>query len=122
MHHHRTTELTTSSPLCHHTTEHHLHSSRTIIITPPRVRMFSEATKAYGETLNKKNFIRFRSLPKYTMSGEEPTTQIAPVESPQMVSTIKLPILKKGEYTLWSMRMEQYLTNTDYSLWQVDSS
>ncbi|GJZ49531.1 putative ribonuclease H-like domain-containing protein [Tanacetum coccineum] len=36
-----------------------------------------------------------------------------------MVSTVKLPILKKGEYTLWSMRMEQYLTNTDDSLWQV---
>ncbi|GJX04410.1 putative ribonuclease H-like domain-containing protein [Tanacetum coccineum] len=53
------------------------------------------------------------------MSGKEPATQIAPVESPQMVSTVKLPILKKGEYTLWSMRMEQYLTNTDYSLWQV---
>ncbi|GJU79403.1 hypothetical protein Tco_1281768 [Tanacetum coccineum] len=53
------------------------------------------------------------------MSGEEPATQIAPVESPQMVSTVKLPILKKGEYTLWSMRMEQYLTNTDYSLWQT---
>ncbi|GJV35786.1 hypothetical protein Tco_1408263 [Tanacetum coccineum] len=53
------------------------------------------------------------------MSREEPVTQIAPIESPQMVSTVKLPILKKGEYTLWSMRMEQYLTNTDYSLWQV---
>ncbi|GJU35016.1 ribonuclease H-like domain-containing protein [Tanacetum coccineum] len=53
------------------------------------------------------------------MSGEEPATQITPVESPQMVSTVKLPILKKGEYTLWSMRMEQYLTNTYYSLWQV---
>ncbi|GJT25486.1 hypothetical protein Tco_0895423 [Tanacetum coccineum] len=53
------------------------------------------------------------------MSGEEPATQIAPVESPQMVSTIKLLIFKKGEYTLWSMRMEQYLTNTYYSLWQV---
>ncbi|GJU46928.1 hypothetical protein Tco_1204194 [Tanacetum coccineum] len=53
------------------------------------------------------------------MSGEEPITQIAPVESPQMVSTVKLPILKKGEYTLWSMRMKQYLTNTYYSLWQV---
>ncbi|GJR96695.1 ribonuclease H-like domain-containing protein [Tanacetum coccineum] len=53
------------------------------------------------------------------MSGEEPATQIAPVESPQMVSTVKLLITKKGEYTLWSMRMEQYLTNTDYSLWQV---
>ncbi|GJX88624.1 putative ribonuclease H-like domain-containing protein [Tanacetum coccineum] len=53
------------------------------------------------------------------MSGEEPATQIAPVESPQMVSTVKLPMLKKGEYTLWSMRMDQYLTNTDYSLWQM---
>ncbi|GJV99079.1 hypothetical protein Tco_1554331 [Tanacetum coccineum] len=56
---------------------------------------------------------------KYIMSGEEPATQIAPVESSQMVSTVKLHILKKGEYTLWSMRMEQYLTNTDYNLWQV---
>nr|GEU90671.1 hypothetical protein [Tanacetum cinerariifolium] len=53
------------------------------------------------------------------MSGEEPTPQITRVESPQMVSSVKLPILKKGKYTLWSMRMEQYLTNTDYDLWQV---
>nr|GFB83091.1 ribonuclease H-like domain-containing protein [Tanacetum cinerariifolium] len=52
------------------------------------------------------------------MSGEEPAPQMAPVESPQMVSSVKLPILKKGEYTLWSMRMEQYLTNTDYGLWK----
>ncbi|GJZ34517.1 hypothetical protein Tco_0580334 [Tanacetum coccineum] len=29
------------------------------------------------------------------MSGKEPAAQIAPVESPQMVSTVKLPILKK---------------------------
>ncbi|GKB27697.1 hypothetical protein Tco_0867098 [Tanacetum coccineum] len=36
-----------------------------------------------------------------------------------MVCTIKLSILKKVEYTLWSMRIEQYLTNTYYSLWQV---
>ncbi|GJX27184.1 ribonuclease H-like domain-containing protein [Tanacetum coccineum] len=36
-----------------------------------------------------------------------------------MVSIVKLPILKMGEYTLWSMRIKQYLTNTDYSLWQV---
>ncbi|GKB80003.1 putative ribonuclease H-like domain-containing protein, partial [Tanacetum coccineum] len=56
---------------------------------------------------------------QYKMSGEEPAAQMAPVESPQMVSSIKLLILKKGEYTLWSMRMEQYLTNTDYALWQV---
>ncbi|GKC91327.1 hypothetical protein Tco_1151976 [Tanacetum coccineum] len=36
-----------------------------------------------------------------------------------MVSSIKFHVLKKNEYTLWSMRMEQYLTNTDYSLCQV---
>ncbi|GKA69685.1 hypothetical protein Tco_0775749 [Tanacetum coccineum] len=53
------------------------------------------------------------------MSGKEPTPQMALVEYPQMISTIKLPMLKMGEYTLWSMRMEQYLTNTDYGLWQV---
>ncbi|GJV00155.1 hypothetical protein Tco_1329425 [Tanacetum coccineum] len=53
------------------------------------------------------------------MSGEEPAPQMAPVESPQMISTIKLPMLKKGEYNLWSTRMEQYITNTDYGLWQV---
>ncbi|GJX78937.1 hypothetical protein Tco_0327086 [Tanacetum coccineum] len=29
-----------------------------------------------------------------------------------MVSIIKLPVLKKGEYTLWSMRMEHTITNT----------
>nr|GEU76172.1 ribonuclease H-like domain-containing protein [Tanacetum cinerariifolium] len=44
---------------------------------------------------------------------------MALVESPQMVSSVKLPILKKGEYTLWSMRMEYSLTNTDYGLWHV---
>ncbi|GKB51467.1 hypothetical protein Tco_0902220 [Tanacetum coccineum] len=44
---------------------------------------------------------------------------MAPVESPHVVSSVKLLILKKGEYTIWSMRIEQYLTNTDYVLWQV---
>ncbi|GKC02522.1 hypothetical protein Tco_0994132 [Tanacetum coccineum] len=53
------------------------------------------------------------------MSGEEPAPQMAPVETPQMISTVKLLMLKKSKYTLWSMRMEQYLTNTDYGLCQV---
>ncbi|GJV12352.1 ribonuclease H-like domain-containing protein [Tanacetum coccineum] len=44
---------------------------------------------------------------------------MATVESPQMISTVKLPMFKKGKYTLWSMRIEQYLTNTNYGLWQV---
>ncbi|GKC91527.1 hypothetical protein Tco_1152176, partial [Tanacetum coccineum] len=53
------------------------------------------------------------------MSGEESAPQMAPVESPHVVSPVKLPILKKGKYTLWSMRIDEYLTNTDYALWQV---
>ncbi|GKC27986.1 hypothetical protein Tco_1035280 [Tanacetum coccineum] len=28
-------------------------------------------------------------------------------------------VLKTGEYDLWSMRMEQYLTFTDHALWEV---
>nr|GEW69676.1 hypothetical protein [Tanacetum cinerariifolium] len=35
------------------------------------------------------------------------------------MSTLKLPMLKTGYYDLWSMRMEQYLTHTDYALWEV---
>nr|GEU37913.1 hypothetical protein [Tanacetum cinerariifolium] len=36
-----------------------------------------------------------------------------------MVSFIKLPILKNGEYIFWTMKMEQYLAHTDYALWEV---
>ncbi|GJY58010.1 hypothetical protein Tco_0457902 [Tanacetum coccineum] len=40
-------------------------------------------------------------------------------ETTQTVSTLKLLILKTGDYDLWSMRMKQYLTHTDYALWEV---
>ncbi|GJT50491.1 hypothetical protein Tco_0976648 [Tanacetum coccineum] len=39
--------------------------------------------------------------------------------STQTVSLLKLPMLKTGDYDLWSMRMEQYLTHIDYALWEV---
>nr|GEW40408.1 ribonuclease H-like domain-containing protein [Tanacetum cinerariifolium] len=53
------------------------------------------------------------------MFGEDSAPQIEPLESTQMVSNVKLPFLKKGKYTLWSMRMEHYLTNTNYGLGQL---
>ncbi|GKA93920.1 hypothetical protein Tco_0815906, partial [Tanacetum coccineum] len=40
-------------------------------------------------------------------------------ETTQTVSALKLPVLKTGDYDIWSMRMEQYLTHTDYALWEV---
>ncbi|GJY54057.1 putative ribonuclease H-like domain-containing protein [Tanacetum coccineum] len=40
-------------------------------------------------------------------------------ETTQTMSALKLPVLKTGDYDLWSMRIEQYLTHTDYALWEV---
>nr|GFA08112.1 hypothetical protein [Tanacetum cinerariifolium] len=40
-------------------------------------------------------------------------------ETVQIVYALKLPMLKTGDYNLWSIRMEQYLTHTDYALWEV---
>nr|GEU92023.1 hypothetical protein [Tanacetum cinerariifolium] len=40
-------------------------------------------------------------------------------EITQNISSLKLPMLKTGDYDLWSMRMEQYLTQIDYALWEV---
>ncbi|GJY39630.1 ribonuclease H-like domain-containing protein [Tanacetum coccineum] len=40
-------------------------------------------------------------------------------ETTQTMFALKLPILKTRDYDLWSMRMEQYLTHTDYTLWEV---
>ncbi|GJX84116.1 hypothetical protein Tco_0333597 [Tanacetum coccineum] len=40
-------------------------------------------------------------------------------ETTQTVSALKLPVLKTGEYDLWSMKIEQYLTLTDHALWEV---
>ncbi|GJZ39521.1 hypothetical protein Tco_0586084 [Tanacetum coccineum] len=40
-------------------------------------------------------------------------------ETTQIVSALELHMLKTGDYDLWSMRMKQYLTHTDYALWEV---
>nr|GEU98718.1 hypothetical protein [Tanacetum cinerariifolium] len=57
------------------------------------------------------------------MAGEDtsqpPPPPIASAEVPQMVSSVKLPILKKGEYILWIIKIEQYLTHTEYALWEI---
>ncbi|GJR10618.1 putative ribonuclease H-like domain-containing protein [Tanacetum coccineum] len=45
------------------------------------------------------------------MESQSKTTQI--------VSALKLPILKTGDYDLWSIRIEKYLTHTNYALWEV---
>ncbi|GKC64915.1 putative ribonuclease H-like domain-containing protein [Tanacetum coccineum] len=48
-----------------------------------------------------------------------PQTQTLTQQAPHIVSTIKLPILKKGEYDIWAMKMEHYLAYTYYPIWEV---
>ncbi|GKA36250.1 hypothetical protein Tco_0722741 [Tanacetum coccineum] len=47
-------------------------------------------------------------------SPQTPTQQ-----TPHTVSTIKLPILTKGEYDIWAMKIEHYLAHTYYPIWEV---
>ncbi|GJW68933.1 putative ribonuclease H-like domain-containing protein [Tanacetum coccineum] len=47
------------------------------------------------------------------------TQQTPTQQTPHTVSTIKLPILKKGEYDIWAMKLEHYLAHTDYPIWEV---
>ncbi|GKC82332.1 hypothetical protein Tco_1138049, partial [Tanacetum coccineum] len=49
------------------------------------------------------------------LSPPIPPTQ----QAPHTLSTIKLLILKKGEYDIWAMKMEHYLGHTDYPIWEV---
>ncbi|GKC67597.1 ribonuclease H-like domain-containing protein, partial [Tanacetum coccineum] len=66
----------------------------------------------------------------YSMAGEDefyddntpplPPPPVTPTQqAPHTLSTIKLPILKKGEYDIWAMKMEHYLGHTDYPIWEV---
>ncbi|GKB18488.1 hypothetical protein Tco_0852411, partial [Tanacetum coccineum] len=49
-----------------------------------------------------------------------PPPPVTPIQqTPHTLSTIKLPILKKGEYDIWAMKMEHYLGNTDYPIWEI---
>nr|GEY17443.1 hypothetical protein [Tanacetum cinerariifolium] len=51
---------------------------------------------------------------KTTPPVPPPTQQI-----PHTVSSIKLQILKKEKYDIWAIKMEHYLSYTNYPIWQV---
>ncbi|GJY77302.1 ribonuclease H-like domain-containing protein [Tanacetum coccineum] len=38
---------------------------------------------------------------------------------PPTITAMKIPIIKKGEYDIWSMRMRQYTCHTDHNLWDI---
>nr|GEV76869.1 hypothetical protein [Tanacetum cinerariifolium] len=58
------------------------------------------------------------------MAETNENTTIPPTNPPthqahHTLSTIKIPILKKGEYDIWAMKIEHYLEHTDYPIWEV---
>ncbi|GJU45067.1 ribonuclease H-like domain-containing protein [Tanacetum coccineum] len=54
------------------------------------------------------------------MAGDDAEVSTSTVqETTHMVSSVKLPMLKKGEYTIWAIRTEEYLIHTDYEQWLV---
>ncbi|GJT50014.1 hypothetical protein Tco_0976171 [Tanacetum coccineum] len=38
---------------------------------------------------------------------------------PPTITAMKIPIIKKGEYDIWSMRLRQYICHTDHNLWDI---
>ncbi|GKC27264.1 hypothetical protein Tco_1034558 [Tanacetum coccineum] len=38
---------------------------------------------------------------------------------PPTITIMKIPIIKKGEYYIWSMRMRQYICHTYHNLWDI---
>ncbi|GJV41795.1 hypothetical protein Tco_1420235, partial [Tanacetum coccineum] len=53
------------------------------------------------------------------MAGSEDDIPPPTQQTPHTVSIIKLPIIKKGEYDIWAMKMEHYLAYTNYPIWEV---
>ncbi|GJS97763.1 hypothetical protein Tco_0804731 [Tanacetum coccineum] len=69
----------------------------------------SDGIRACRETLNV-------DAPPPPPPPPPPPSQTPSQQTPHSVSTIKLPILKKGEYDIWAMKMEHYLAHIDYPI------
>ncbi|GJY83905.1 hypothetical protein Tco_0497281 [Tanacetum coccineum] len=55
-----------------------------------------------------------------SLSAEELNCKMAEQDiPPPTITAMKIPIIKKGEYDIWSMRMRQYICHIDHNLWDV---
>ncbi|GJW89345.1 ribonuclease H-like domain-containing protein, partial [Tanacetum coccineum] len=62
------------------------------------------------------NVLKYRFMDEDLIFKEKMESQS---ETTQTLRALKFPVLKTRDYDLWSMRMDQYLTHTDYALWEV---
>ncbi|GJS41568.1 hypothetical protein Tco_0566611 [Tanacetum coccineum] len=57
------------------------------------------------------NYLKEQTLCKLKMAEQD--------IPPPTITAMKIPIIRKGEYDIWSMRMRQYICHTDHNLWDV---
>ncbi|GJZ77773.1 hypothetical protein Tco_0642445 [Tanacetum coccineum] len=46
-------------------------------------------------------------------------SEAEPITPTSSVTALRIPMIKKGEYDLWSMKMRQYIAITDHILWDI---
>ncbi|GJW32190.1 hypothetical protein Tco_0052222, partial [Tanacetum coccineum] len=46
-------------------------------------------------------------------------SEAEPIPPTSSVTALRIPIIKKGEYDLWSMKMRHYIAITDHILWDI---
>ncbi|GJW41407.1 putative ribonuclease H-like domain-containing protein [Tanacetum coccineum] len=46
-------------------------------------------------------------------------SETKPIPPTSSVTALRIPMIKKGEYDLWSMKMRQYIAITDHILWDI---
>ncbi|GKG23684.1 hypothetical protein Tco_0391720, partial [Tanacetum coccineum] len=46
-------------------------------------------------------------------------SETEPIPPTSSITALRIPIIKKGEYDLWSMKMRQYIAITDHILWDI---
>ncbi|GKA32905.1 ribonuclease H-like domain-containing protein [Tanacetum coccineum] len=50
---------------------------------------------------------------------QDKMSETEPIPPTSSVTALRIPIIKKGEYDLWSMKMRQYIAITDHILWDI---
>nr|GEU45968.1 RNA-directed DNA polymerase, eukaryota [Tanacetum cinerariifolium] len=105
-------------------------SDSKLIENPQMAKLHSFDTKMGVLAWERCHFIGFQEANMesefmvLTAAGDDENATNPPLisptqQAPHTLLTIKLSILKKGEYDIWAMKMEHYLGHTYYPKWEV---
>ncbi|GJW81031.1 putative reverse transcriptase domain-containing protein [Tanacetum coccineum] len=83
------------------------------------IPLFGSIQISYTLTVLEKIFRWDQQSDKFHDDNPPPPLVTPIQQAPHSLSTIKLPILKKGEYDIWAIKMEHYLGHTNYPIWEV---